>query len=79
MLSVGDEAYLFLIKESDTSYALVAEDGGEVIIDGDNVLFSEMLMGFQNGASAYGFHDRSMTESDFLDAINELITARAAQ
>lgn len=79
MLSAGDEAYLFLIKESDTSYALVAEDGGEAVIEGDNVLFSEMMMGFQNGVSTYGWHNRSMTESDFLEAIGELIVAKTAE
>ena len=73
LLSVGDMAYLFLIRESETSFAVVGEYCGEMLIDNGNVIFDSNIIGFEHGATAHGLENGSMVESEFIEAINELI------
>lgn len=74
LLEVGDEAYLFLIRESDTAYAVVGEYNGEVLLESENVLFDNNIVGFQDGVSAYGLSDGSMSEADFIELMEEMIS-----
>ncbi|MCM1500181.1 MAG: hypothetical protein NC124_17095 [Clostridium sp.] len=74
LLEVGDEAYLFLIQESDTAYAVVGEYNGEVLLESENVLFDNNIVGFQDGVSAYGLSDGSMSETDFIELMEEMIS-----
>lgn len=74
LLEVGDEAYLFLIRESDTAYAVVGEYNGEVLLESDNVRFDNNIVGFQDGISTYGLSDGSMSEADFIEAMEEMIS-----
>lgn len=75
LLNVGDEAYMFLIKETDTSFAAVGEYRGEMLVEDENVVFDNNIVGFENGISAYGLDNGKVLESDFLDAVNELVSA----
>lgn len=72
LLSVGDEAYLFLIRESETSFAVVGEYCGEMLIDNGNVIFDSNIIGFEHGVTTYGLENGSMVESEFIKAINVL-------
>lgn len=73
LLSVGDEAYLFLMRESETSFAVVGEYCGEMLLENGDVVFDRNIIGFEDGVSAYGLQGGSMPEDDFIEAINELI------
>lgn len=72
LLSVGDEAYLFLIRESEASFAVVGEYCGEMLIDNGNVIFDSNIIGFEHGVTTYGLENGSMVESEFIKAINVL-------
>ena len=73
LLSVGDEVYLFLIRESETSFAVVGEYRGEMLLENGNVIFDSNIIGFEHGVTTYGLENGSMVESEFIKAINELI------
>lgn len=73
LLSVGDEAYLFLMRESDTSFAAVGEYRGEMLLENGEVIFDSNIIGFKDGISTYGLEGGSMAESEFIEAINELV------
>lgn len=73
LLSVGDKAYLFLMKESETSYAVVGEYRGEMLLENGNVFFDSCIIGFKDGVTTHGLENGSMVESSFIEAINELI------
>lgn len=73
LLSVGDEAYLFLIRESDTSFAVVGEYRGEMLLENGEVILDSNIIGFKDGISAYGLEGGSVAESVFIEAINELV------
>lgn len=72
LLSVGDEAYLFLMRESETSFAVVGEYCGEMLLENGDVVFDSNIIGFEGGVSAYGLQGGSMSEDDFVEVINEL-------
>ncbi len=72
LLSVGDEAYLFLMRESETSFAVVGEYCGEMLLENGDVVFDSNIIGFEDGVSAYGLQGGSMSEDDFVKVINEL-------
>lgn len=73
LLSVGDQAYLFLMVESETSFAVVGEYRGAMILENGNVIFDRNIIGFKDGATAYGPEGGSMPEGEFVEAINALI------
>lgn len=73
LLYVGDEAYLFLIRESETSFAVVGEYRGEMLLENGNVIFDSNIIGFEHGVTAHGLENGSIVESEFIEAINELI------
>ena len=73
LLSVGDEAYLFLMKESETSFAVVGEYRGEMLLENGNVYFDSCIIRFKDGITTHGLENGSMVESEFIEAINELI------
>ena len=73
LLSVGDEAYLFLMKESETSFAVVGEYRGEMLLENGNVYFDSCIIGFKDGVTTHGLENGNMVESEFIEAINELI------
>ena len=76
LLSVGDKAYLFLMRESEISFAVVGEYRGAVFLENNNVLFDRYIIGFKDGVSLYGSEGGSMLESEFIEAINELISEK---
>lgn len=47
LLAVNDEAYLFLIPESETAYAVVGEYNGEVLLEEGNVFWIVTLLDFR--------------------------------
>lgn len=73
LLSVGDEAYIFLIKESETSFAVVGEYRGEMFLENGNVFFDSNIIGFEHSVTGHGLKNGSIVESEFIEAINELI------
>jgi hypothetical protein len=73
LLSVGDEAYLFLMKESETSFAVVGEYRGEMLLENGKVYFDSCIIGFKDGVTTHGLENGNMVESEFIEAINELI------
>ena len=73
LLSVGDEAYLFLMKESETSFAVVGEYRGEILLENGKVYFDSCIIGFKDGVTTHGLENGNMVESEFIEAINELI------
>ena len=73
LLSVGDEAYLFLMKESETSFAVVGEYRGEMLLENGKVYFDSCIIRFKDGITTHGLENGSMVESEFIEAINELI------
>lgn len=74
LLSVGDKAYLFLMRESEISFAVVGEYRGAMFLENDNVLFDRYITGFKDGVSLHGSEGGSMLESEFIEAINGLIS-----
>ncbi|MDE5781881.1 MAG: hypothetical protein K2I03_10500 [Lachnospiraceae bacterium] len=71
LLQNGDEAYLFIKKESDKSYAAVGEYRGEFLLDDDMILFDEKIKGFSDEMILYS-SEHSIPEEDFISAINEM-------
>lgn len=77
LLSEGDEAYLFLIRESETSFAVVGEYRGEIFVENGEVFFDKNIIGFREDVSAYGLEKGSMAEDAFIEAINALMNDKA--
>lgn len=73
LLSVGDEAYLFLMRESETSFAVVGEYRGEMLLENGIVNFDNNIIGFEEGISVYGLENGRMAESEFVEVINDLV------
>lgn len=78
LLAVGDVAYLFLIPESDTAYAVVGEYCGEMLLDNGTVIFDSNIVGFEDGSSISTFSAddsayRSLPENEFIDIMEEMI------
>lgn len=73
LLSVGDEAYLFIMRESETSFAVVGEYRGEMLLENGVVNFDNNIIGFEEGISVYGLENGRMAESEFVEAINDLV------
>lgn len=73
LLSVGDKAYLFLMMESEMSFAVVGEYRGAMILENGNVIFDRNIIRFKDGVTAYGSESGSMPEGEFVEAINALI------
>lgn len=81
LLAVGDVAYLFLIPESDTSYAVVGEYCGEMLLDSGTVIFDSNIIGFEEGISINTFSvDEqafgSVSENEFVNIMEEMIANR---
>lgn len=74
LLAVNDEAYLFLIPESETAYAVVGEYNGEVLLEEGNVFLDSNIVGFQDGIAACGLSNGSITEEEFVEAITEMLS-----
>lgn len=77
LLVVGDEAYLFLIPESADTYAAVGEYAGEVLVENGNVSFDSDILGLDDGTTLLSVGNDEMTESDFVEAVTELIAAKS--
>jgi hypothetical protein len=60
------------MRESETSFAVVGEYCGEMLLENGDVVFDSNIIGFEDGVSAYGLQGGSMSEDDFVEAINEL-------
>lgn len=73
LLEVGNEAYLFLIPESDTTYAVVGEYRGVILLENGNVLFDSNIVGFQDEIAGYELSNGGMIESDFVEAMKKII------
>ncbi|MCM1046025.1 MAG: hypothetical protein NC417_10995 [Candidatus Gastranaerophilales bacterium] len=73
LLSVGDKAYLFLRMESELSFAVVGEYRGAMLLENKNVIFDRNIIGLKEDVPLYGSEGGSMPESEFVEAINELI------
>lgn len=71
LLQNGDEAYLFIRKESDKSYAAVGEYRGEFLLEEDMVLFDENIKGFSEETGLYS-SGHGIAEEDFISAVNEM-------
>lgn len=69
LLQNGDEAYLFIRKESGESYAAVGEYRGEFLLNSGRVLFDEKIKGFTEGTEIFYSGD-SISEEDFVSEIN---------
>lgn len=69
LLAVGDEAYLFLVPESDDAFGAVGGYRGEALLEDGNVLLHSSIAGFGEGIPVEGFQGGRMPESDFLEAI----------
>ena len=74
LLAVNDEAYLFLIPESETAYAVVGEYSGEVLLEEGNVFLDSNIVGFQDGIVACGLSNGSITEEEFVEVITEMLS-----
>lgn len=74
LLAVNDEAYLFLIPESETAYAVVGEYNGEVLLEEGNVFLDSNIVGFQDRIVAYGLSNGSITEEEFVEVITEMLS-----
>lgn len=72
LLSVGDTAYLFLKKESETAFAAVGAYRGEILLENGVLYFDSSIDGWEADASVPAMHDGSMTESELLEAIQSL-------
>ncbi len=72
LLEVGDEAYLFLVKESETAYAVAGQYRGELLLDNGEVVIDSNITSFAEGVSAYGLEDGKMEENEFVKAIQEM-------
>ena len=76
LLAVGDEAYLFLIPESENSYAAVGEYDGSVLLQNGKVTLSKNLIENQAKLSSGHTISNQMTEAEFVDAMNQLISKK---
>ncbi len=47
-----------------------------VLLESGNVFFDSNIVGFQNGVSVYRLSNGSMTESDFIEAMEEMISSK---
>lgn len=72
LLMVGDEAYLFIMPESEEAYAVVGEYHGEVLVQNENVIFDKSILSIREGISIYGVGD--MSESEFVEIMSEIIS-----
>ena len=53
-------AKLFLIKESETSFAVVGEYRGEILLEDGNVFFDSYIIGFKDGVTTHGLENGSI-------------------
>lgn len=73
MLEVGDEAYLFLVQESDEAFAVVGEYRGELLLNNGEVIADSSIISFQEGISTYNFGDGKMEEEEFVETIKKML------
>ncbi len=71
LLSVGDTAYLFLKKESETAFAAVGAYRGEILLENGALFFDSSIDGWEAGVSVPALHDGSMAESELIEAIQK--------
>ena len=76
LLAVGDEAYLFLIPESENSYAAVGEYDGSVLLRNGKVILKKSLMDNQAKLSSGHKNSNQMTEAEFVNTMNQLISKK---
>lgn len=76
LLAVGDEAYLFLIPESENSYAAVGEYDGSVLLRNGKVILNKSLMDNQAKLSSGHKNSNQMTEGEFVNTMNQLISKK---
>ena len=48
------------LKESETSFAVVGEYRGEILIEDGNVFFDCYIIGFKDGVTKHGLENRSI-------------------
>lgn len=75
MLEVGDEAYLFLVQESDEAFAVVGEYRGELLLNNGEVIVDSSINSFREGISTYNFRDGKMEEEEFVETIKKMISS----
>lgn len=73
MLEVGDEAYLFLVQETDEAFAVVGEYRGELLLNNGEVIADSSIISFQEGISTYNFGDGKMEEEEFVETIKKML------
>lgn len=72
LLMIGDVAYLFLVRESDTAYAAAGEYRGELLVDDGEVVFDSGITRFEEN-SALEIVNGRMEEDEFLRNIYKVI------
>ncbi len=75
MLEVGDEAYLFLVQESDETFAVVGEYRGELLLNNGEVIADSSINSFLEGISTYNSWDGKMEEEEFVETIKKMISS----
>lgn len=73
MLEVGDEAYLFLVQESDEAFAVVGEYRGELLLNNGEVIADSRINSFLEEISTYNSWDGKMEEEEFVEAIRMML------
>lgn len=72
LLSVGDMAYLFLKRESETAFAAVGAYRGEILLEDGALFFDSGIDGWEAGVCVPAMHDGSMTERELIEMIQNL-------